>query len=99
MAFRYRSVSQPTFSFIKTTFTKSSTNAKASASFINNTRSSTTLPRQIDCSTGLCAVIASLVLCCVISTPHILSRHRFEKLEIANSGYALQCQPWSLISS
>ncbi|KAE9587058.1 hypothetical protein Lalb_Chr23g0269661 [Lupinus albus] len=47
MAFRYRSVSQPTFSFIKTTFTKSSTNAKASASFINNTRSSTTLPRSI----------------------------------------------------
>ncbi|CAL0327307.1 unnamed protein product [Lupinus luteus] len=43
MASRYRSVSQPAFSFIKSTFT----NAKASPSFINNARSSATLPRSI----------------------------------------------------
>ncbi|XP_019438427.1 PREDICTED: uncharacterized protein LOC109344221 isoform X2 [Lupinus angustifolius] len=47
MASRYRSVSQPAFSFIKSTFTKPSTSAKASPSFINNTRSSATLPRSI----------------------------------------------------
>ncbi|OIW21058.1 hypothetical protein TanjilG_28504 [Lupinus angustifolius] len=47
MASRYRSVSRPAFSLIKSTFTKPTSNSKPSPFLLNNTPSSPTLPRSI----------------------------------------------------
>ncbi|MED6147237.1 hypothetical protein PIB30_042265, partial [Stylosanthes scabra] len=50
-------------------------------------------------SAGVRAIPASAALGGVIGAAHVLPRRGFEKFEIVVSGYALQCQPRSLIKN
>ncbi|QCE16057.1 hypothetical protein DEO72_LG11g3070 [Vigna unguiculata] len=77
MASRYRSISQPALSFIKSTITKPASKPTASA-FLLKTRSPVTARQAGGWGARLRAVAASAALGGVLGAPHFLSRHRFE---------------------
>ncbi|KAG6414562.1 hypothetical protein SASPL_121934 [Salvia splendens] len=108
MASRCRTISRPAMSFLKSSFSKPSSTPMFSAQSPRLSPSPFSryvqpLFSRIDmfspsiASNGYAPISVTASLGIVVGSANLLSRHRHQGLQIFVSGYALQCQPWSLI--